>query len=87
MPYRESSRANLRRNVPLKCTDCGQEFPREELVAKRCIWVRLVGNKSIRSRTVAHQCAACLVKDADWNRTRIEAPGLADVREKRNAQE
>lgn len=71
-----------RRKFIYECTNCGTQTDRSDLMVKRAVF-KTIGEygKTVRSRTTAWLCPACLKADTDWNMKKLSsAPGLADMK-------
>lgn len=62
-----------------KCSRCGQEKARDELVVYRVQFMTMgKPNKTLRSRVLGWLCQSCVEKDPAWNRpVHAASPGLA----------
>lgn len=50
-----------------RCTQCGEETPRELLTVKRVAFLEMgEGAKTLRARVVAWLCPICVATDKDW---------------------
>lgn len=72
----------ITRSVDYSCEDCGRATDRDELLVKRCVWLRLGRKgKQIKSRAVKWVCNDCAAVDPDWNRRpHADSPGLRGTR-------
>ena len=63
------------------CSVCHRDIPEDEpFLAKSVLWRSAMGNKYVRQRTVALQCAECARDDADWDRKPFtDSPGFSRI--------
>lgn len=68
------------RQIPYRCTQCGEERPKEDLTVKK-VEFATIGSpfKRLKVRTVAWLCKKCRDGDPAWNQPgSTAAPGNAD---------
>ena len=72
-----------KRNFDYRCSKCGLEQPRHELVAKQISYKDVgKGGRMVRSRTVAWlgKLCGCLYDDPPWSQDAYMAsPGMSDA--------
>jgi hypothetical protein len=89
------SKGNSNRNIVYKCTRCGREVGRNNLVAKRAVFREMgVHGRTVKSTTTDWLCIirqphggqSCRDQDTDWQAPKwINSPGLADTRKEDDA--
>lgn len=61
---------------PYKCSTCGKEKPRADLLAKRVAFTTIKPVRTIRSRVTGWVCSLCRAEDPDWNQPKYSgSPG------------
>lgn len=70
------------RHIEYRCTVCGKEFERGDLLVKIVSWKGIGrGAKTVRSRSVAWVCPDCRELDSHWTREGIvTSPGMRNTK-------
>ena len=71
----------VNRDIDYVCEVCGRDVGRENLFARRVVFVSLETKKPERSRTIDWVCGDCMTVHPDYSRTKYsKAPGMKGTR-------
>lgn len=71
----------MNRDIDYSCMVCHQVKPKDELLTKRAVFMKLGrGGKAVRSTTIGWICLTCVENDPDYTRKKYDAPGLKGTR-------
>lgn len=70
------------RKITYRCTNCGEEKPREDLLARRVVFTTIKPVRTVLSRVTGWWCGSCRAQDPIWNsEPRVNSPGVTAAEE------